>query len=323
MRRARSFWVAEPGRGEIRPEDVLSPEDGEVMIEARVSGISRGTESLVFRGHVPQSQRMTMRCPFQAGEFPAPVKYGYASVGVIVDGPASRIGERVFCLHPHQDIYVVPAEAAVPVPPGVPDERALLAANMETAINGLWDAAPRIGDRVAVVGAGVVGGLCAALLKRIPGIELELIDVAPHRAKLAEALGVEFRTPAEASGGADLVIHASATAEGLATALSLAGFEALVLEMSWYGDTPVAAPLGEGFHASRLTLRSSQVGTVAASRRARWDRRRRLELALRLLEDERFNAFLTGESRFEALPDVMPRLAAGSGEALCHLVRYD
>lgn len=323
MRRARSFWVAEPGRGEIRAEDVPPPHGGEVLIGARVSGISRGTESLVFQGRVPQSQHTTMRCPFQAGEFPGPVKYGYSSVGVIEEGPAARIGERVFCLHPHQDIYVVPAEAAVPVPPGVPDERAVLAANMETAINGLWDAAPRIGDRVAVVGAGVVGGLCAALLRQIAGIELELIDVAPHRAKLAEALGIDFRTPSDASGGADLVIHASATADGLTTALSLAGFEALVLEMSWYGDAPVAARLGEGFHASRLTLRSSQVGAVAASRRARWDRRRRLELALRLLEDERFDAFLTGESGFEELPDVMPRLAAGSGEALCHLVRYD
>lgn len=323
MRRARSFWVAEPGRGEIRAEDVPAPEEGEVLIGARVSGISRGTESLVFQGRVPQSQHTTMRCPFQVGEFAGPVKYGYASVGVIEEGPAPRLGQRVFCLHPHQDIYVVPADAAVPVPPGVPDERAVLAANMETAINGLWDAAPRIGDRVAVVGAGVVGGLCAALLRRIPGTALELIDVAPGRAKLAEALGVAFRTPDEASGGADLVIHASATAEGLATALSLAGFEALVLEMSWYGAAPVAAPLGEGFHSSRLTLRSSQVGAVAASRRARWDRRRRLELALRLLEDERFDAFLTGESRFEELPDIMPRLAAGSGEALCHIVRYD
>lgn len=324
MPRARSFWVTRPGEGEIRAELVPDePGDDAVLVRAVASGVSRGTESLVFNGRVPDNQRSAMRCPFQEGDFPGPVKYGYASVGVIEAGPSARLGERVFCLHPHQDLYVVPTQAAVAVPATVPDARAVLAANMETAVNGLWDAAPRIGDRVAVVGAGVIGGLCAALLQRLPGVQVELIDVSPSRAHLAEAIGVAFRTPEDATNNADIVIHASGTAEGLAAALSLAGFEALVLEMSWYGNQSVSAPLGEAFHSSRLTLRSSQVGAVAESRRARWDNSRRLALALRLLADERFDAFLSGESRFEQMPQTMPLLAEDKGGTLCHVIRYD
>lgn len=320
---ARSFWVTAPGRGELRTEQLPAAGNGSVLVRTRASGISRGTESLVFNGWVPRSQWAVMRCPFQAGDFPAPVKYGYASVGTIEKGPSERIGERVFCLHPHQDLYRVPLDAVLPVPADVPDRRAVLAANLETAVNGLWDAAPGVGDRIAIVGAGVIGGLCAALLRQVPGVELELIDVAPGRAALAEALDVPFRSPGRASGGADLVIHASGSAEGLSTALALAGFEATVLEMSWYGDAAVSAPLGETFHSSRLTLRASQVGEVAASRRPRWDRRRRLALALRLLADPRYDAFLTGESRFEEMPEIMPTIAGAAGETLCHVIRYD
>lgn len=322
MAEARAFWVERPGLGAIRPEPLPAPGEDAALVRALASGISRGTESLVFRGRVPESQYAAMRCPFQAGDFPGPVKYGYASVGIVEAGPAALRGRRVFCLHPHQDRYVVPADALLPVPDDVPDARAVLAANLETAVNGLWDAAPRIGDRIAVVGAGTVGGLAAALAARLPGTRVELVDVAPARAALAERIGARFALPDRAEGEADLVIHASGSAEGLATALRLAGFEATVLELSWYGDAAVAAPLGEAFHSRRLTLRASQVGAVATARRARWDRRRRLALALDLLADPVFDAFLDGESAFEELPATMPRLAAGSGAMLCHVVRY-
>ena len=319
---ARAFWVAAPGRGELRRAGLPRPGEGEVLVRALMSGISRGSEALVFAGRVPESQRAVMRCPFQEGEFPAPVKYGYASVGIVEAGAASLIGRRVFCLYPHQDRYVVPEAATLPVPDAVPDARAVLAANMETALNGLWDAAPRLGDRIAVIGAGVVGCLVAALAARIPGTQVELIDIDAARAALATPLGCRFAHPEAASVGADLVIHCSGSAAGLATALRLAAFEATVLELSWYGAGDVAAPFGENFHSRRLTLRSSQVGAVATAQRARWPHRRRLGLALDLLANPVFDRLITGESAFDDLPQAMMRLARDPGGALCHVVRY-
>lgn len=322
MAESRAFWTVAPGLGEIRQAALRAPGPGEVLVKALRSGISRGTESLVFSGRVPPSQWQAMRAPFQEGDFPGPVKYGYASVGVVEAGPASLLGRRVFCLHPHQDRYVVPAEAVTPVPDAVPDARAVLAANMETAVNGLWDAAPRLGDRIAVVGAGVVGGLVAALAARLPGVSVELIDTNPARAALAATLGCRFAEPAQATGDADLVIHASGHPDGLTTALALAGFEATVLEMSWYGDRPVSVPLGEAFHARRLILKSSQVGAVATAQRARWSYQRRLALALDLLADPVFDALLSGESAFDDLSRTLPRLVEAPAGALCHVIRY-
>jgi len=319
---ARAFWTVAAGRGEIRTTPLRPPGPGEVMVETLCSGISRGTESLVFTGRVPPSQWSAMRCPFQEGDFPSPLKYGYASVGRVVAGPDELLGQRVFCLYPHQDRYVVPAEAVTPLPDAVPDARGVLAANLETAVNGLWDAAPRLGDRIAVVGAGVVGSLVAALAARIPGVRVELVDADARRAGLAAALGCAFATPAAASGEADLVIHASGNPDGLVTALRLAAFEATVLEMSWYGDRPVTLPLGEAFHAKRLNLRSSQVGAVATAQRARWSYRRRLALALDLLADPVFDQLLTGRSAFADLPATLARLADTPDGALCHVITY-
>ena len=320
--RARAFWTMEPGRGEIRVTPLRPPGPNEVLVQALKSGISRGTESLVFRGLVPASQRTAMRCPFQEGEFPGPVKYGYASVGRIESGPAELRGRRVFCLHPHQDRYVVPVDAVTLLPDAVSDARAVLAANMETAVNSLWDATPRLGDRIAVVGAGVVGCLAAALTARIPGVRVELIDPDPRRAAVAAQLGCAYAAPAQAAGDVDLVMHASGNPDGLATALGLAGFEATVLEMSWYGDRMVPAPLGEAFHSRRLTLRSSQVGAIAPAQRARWSHRRRLSLALDLLADPVFDVLLSGESPFEDLPATLARLASTPDGALCHVIAY-
>ncbi|HZA67147.1 MAG TPA: zinc-binding alcohol dehydrogenase [Geminicoccaceae bacterium] len=322
MAEALAFWVVAPGRGELRRELLSEPGPGDVVVETRASGISRGTETTVFQGRVPDSQHRVMRAPHQAGEFAFPVKYGYSSVGAVVAGPDDWLGRRVFCLYPHQDRYVVPRRAVISVPATVPDERAVLAANMETVVNALWDAAPRLGDRITVVGAGVIGALAAALLARVPGAEVQLVDINPDKAETAAALGVSFALPKVATPRADLVLHASATSEGLATALDLAGFEATVVEMSWYGDREVAAPFGEGFHSRRLRLVSSQVGAIATAQRARWDRRRRLALALDLLADPRFDALLEPAVPFARLPEVMADLAAQPSKVMCQVIKY-
>ena len=320
---ARAFWLAAPGRGEIRPERVPSPARDEVLVRTLHTGVSRGTETLVFAGRVPESQWAQMRAPYQEGDFPGPVKYGYLNVGVVEQGPGELAGKIVFCLYPHQTRYVVPASAVTVVPDGVPAHRAVLAGTVETAVNALWDAAPLVGDRITVVGAGMVGCCVAALLARFPGAGVQLVDVDPGRAAVAAALGVEFALPADAAGGRDLVVHASATAAGLQRSLDLLAPEGTVVELSWYGDREVSLALGGAFHSGRLTIRGSQVGTVSPARRASRSFADRLALALDLLRDPAFDTLITGTSRFDQLPDVLASLATGALPALCHLIAYD
>jgi NADPH:quinone reductase-like Zn-dependent oxidoreductase len=320
---AQAFWLREPGCGEIRPVTFAGPGADEVLVRTLCSAVSRGTETLVFRGGVPPSQYAAMRAPFQEGEFPAPVKYGYLNVGAVEQGPAELRGRTVFCLYPHQTAYVVPAAAVFLVPEDVPAARAVLAGTVETAVNALWDAGPLLGDRVAVVGAGMVGCCVARLLSRFPAVQVTLVDVDAGRAKVAAALGVEFALPADAAGGRDLVVHASATSAGLQRSLELLAPEGTVIDLSWYGDTEVRLSLGGAFHSRRLGIRASQVGTLSPARSGRRTTGDRLALALELLRDPAFDVLLTGQSRFGELPDVMARLASGSLPALCHTITYD
>jgi len=319
---ARAFWIAEAGRGEIRPERLPEASADDVVVRALYSGVSRGTESLVFQGRVPPTEHARMRAPFQAGEFPAPVKYGYASVGEIERGPRGLQGRHAFVLYPHQTKYVVPAAAVHVLPDGLPAARAVLAANMETALNGVWDAAIKPGDRVVVIGGGTVGCLAAWLAAKIPGCDVQLVDINPRRAGVADALGFAFSGPMVAGDEADVVLHASGSADGLALGLLVAGFEATIVELSWYGDRNVPIALGGSFHARRLTIKSSQVGHVARSQRPRWDTRRRMAFALSLLAHDELDALITGESPFEDLPKTMERLAAGPADTICHRIRY-
>jgi threonine dehydrogenase-like Zn-dependent dehydrogenase len=314
---AQAFWLRTPGCGEIRPVPLPEPGRGDVLVRTLRSGVSRGTETLAFRGGAPP------RAPFQEGEFPGPVKYGYLNVGAVEEGPPELRGRTVFCLYPHQTAYVVPAGAVTVVPDGVPPARAVLAGTVETAVNALWDAPPLIGDRVAVVGAGMVGCCVARLLARFPGVEVTLVDVDASRAEVARALGVRFAHPDEAAGERDLVVHTSATAAGLQRSLELLAPEGTVLELSWYGDTEVQLSLGGAFHVRRLGVRASQVGTVSPARGGRRTTADRLALALELLRDPAFDVLLTGESPFGELPGVMARLAAGSLPALCHSITYE
>jgi NADPH:quinone reductase-like Zn-dependent oxidoreductase len=320
---AHALWYVGPNCAEIRAETLpgeVGP--GEIQIQALYGGISRGTERLVFAGRVPASEYARMRAPFMAGDFPFPVKYGYATVGRVVVGPDPLVGRTVFALYPHQTMFTLPADRIALLPADVPASRGVLAANMETALNALWDAAPGPADRIAIVGAGVVGSLCAWLAGKLPGAEVTLIDVDRSRAAVAAALGVRFAPPDAAPGECDLVIHASASQSGLATALRLAGNEATVVELSWYGAGEVAIPLGETFHSRRLRLISSQVGQVAPSHRPRWSHGRRMEAALGFLADPALDAVIAPAVDFHDLPAQLPKILAGSGGVLCQLVRY-
>jgi NADPH:quinone reductase-like Zn-dependent oxidoreductase len=321
-RKALAFWVRAPGTGEIRAVRLPTPGPGDVLVRTLRSAVSRGTETLVWGGRVPASQYDVMRAPHQEGDLPGPVKYGYLNVGVVEQGPPWLRGRTVFCLYPHQSAYVVPSGAVIVVPEDVPPDRAVLAGTVETAVNALWDAAPLLGDRVAVVGAGMVGCCVARLLARIPGVRVTLVDVDPSRSGVATALGVDFRVPGEAVGDLDLVVHTSATSSGLQTSLDLLRPEGEVLELSWYGDQETHVALGGAFHSGRLAVRASQVGTMAPARRGSRTTRERLELSLELLRDPAFDVLLTGESPFEELPGVMARLAGGDLPALCHSVVY-
>ncbi|MEV6444646.1 zinc-binding alcohol dehydrogenase [Amycolatopsis sp. NPDC051716] len=315
----QAFWVQSPGSGQLREERLPAPGPDDVLVRTLCSGVSRGTETLVFRGGVPASQHDVMRAPFQEGEFPGPVKYGYLNVGVVEQGPAHLEGKTVFCLYPHQTAYVVPAAAVTPVPDAVPPGRAILAGTVETAVNAVWDARPRLGDRIAVIGAGMVGCSVAKLLTGFPAARVQLIDVDPAKADIAAALGVEFSTPDEALGDCDLVVHASASEAGLTKALELLAPGGEVVELSWYGDRRVSVPLGENFHSRRLVIRSSQVGTVARPDRSY---AQRLGVALDLLADPAFEALVSGECMFNDLPSVLPRLVANELSALCLRVMY-
>jgi threonine dehydrogenase-like Zn-dependent dehydrogenase len=318
---AKALWYVAPGRAELRDEAIAAPGPGEVRVRSLYGAVSRGTERLVSNARVPPGEFDRMRAPFMGGTFPFPVKYGYATVGRVEDGPASLRDRVVFALHPHQNLFTLPAEAAVPVPDGVPPARAVLAANMETALNAMWDGAPGPADRIAVVGGGVVGLLLARLCARLPGAEVTVVDIAPARADLAHALGARFAAPEGAPTDCDLVFHASGTAAGLATALRLAGEEGTIVELSWYGAGNIAAPFGEHFHSRRLRLVSSQVGKIAPSHRPRWTHAKRLAAALKLLDDPVLDALLAPPIAFDDLPARLPAIFSDS-DARCPVIRY-
>ena len=319
---AEALWYVGDGQAEIRAERLAAPAAGEVRVRALYSAISRGTERLVAAGAIPQSEYAIMRAPFMGGHFPFPVKYGYAIVGRVEAGPQDLEDRLVFSLHPHQTLFFVPRDAVRPVPEGVPPPRAVLAANMETALNAVWDAAPGPADRIAIVGAGVVGALVARLCARLPSAHVTIVDIAPHRAALAHRLGVHFAAPAAAPHDCDVVFHASGTSQGLATALALAGDEARVLELSWVASHPVTVPLGAAFHSRRLRLVSSQVGQVSATHRPRWTRQRRLDAALALLTDEACDALLEPPIAWRHLPAQLPSILTPASGGLCQVIGY-
>ena len=319
---SRAIWYTAPGVVEIRSMPLDSVAAGGALVRTAFSGISRGTERLVMNGTIGRQEWERMRAPMQEGAFPFPVKYGYCATGTVEDGPAALRGRSVFCLHPHQDWFVAPIDMLAPIPDTVPARRATLAANMETALNAVWDSGASTGDRIVVVGAGVVGLLVAYLAARLPGAEVTVVDVAADRRAIAEAFGAGFAAPDAAPADADVVFHTSVSAAGLNTAIDCAGLEATVVELSWYGDRDVPARLGGAFHSRRLRLQSSQVGQVSPGRRPRWSYRRRLEKALALLADPALDALVADEIAFDDAPTALPRLLAPGAVGLAPVIRY-
>lgn len=324
---ARALWYIAPGTAEIRTERLAPAPPGWLTIETRFTAISRGTERLVWSGRIAPSEWQRMRAPAQEGDFPFPVKYGYSAAGQVIEGPKEWLGLNTFALHPHQDVFCLPPERVVRVPDHIPLKRATLAANMETALNGVWDSGAAPGDRIVVVGAGVVGLLITYLCARLPGATVAVLDPASERRTIVEAFGATFHPPgpealAAIGADADIVFHASATAAGLQSAIDVAGFEARLVEMSWYGDRPVDVCLGGAFHARRLTLVSSQVGHVAPGHRARWPHRRRLETAAALLDDDRLDALLAGAVAFDDLPARLGDILEASAGGLSPVIAY-
>jgi threonine dehydrogenase-like Zn-dependent dehydrogenase len=321
---ARALWYTGPGKVELRGELLPAPLPGEIVVRSLYSGISRGTERLVLSGAAGESERIRMRCPMQAGDFPFPVKYGYCAAGLVEQGDNDLVGRTVFVLHPHQDIFTAPAAMAFPVPEAIPARRATLAANMETALNALWDSAAGPGDRIAIVGGGIAGMLVGFLAGRLPGVEVTLVDVREERRDLAAAMGCHFAIPDTAPSGCDVVFHASATAQGLGTAIGCAGLEATIIELSWYGgDSATPVPLGGAFHSQRLKLVSSQVGYVSPGRRPRWSHRRRMEAALSLLSAPELDLLTAAAIPFEEAAARLPELLLPGAPGLAPVIRYD
>jgi threonine dehydrogenase-like Zn-dependent dehydrogenase len=319
---ATALWYVGPGQIELRPETLLQPSADQVLVATEFSGVSRGTERLIMAGQVGQSEWERMRAPLQAGSFPYPVKYGYCATGIVEQGPTDLVGRRVFVLHPHQTRFVAPASMATPLPDGLPSRRATLAANMETALNTVWDSGAGPADRIVVVGGGIVGLLIAFVAAGLPGADVTVVDLATERRVIAQSFGAQFATPERCPADADVVFHATASAPGLAAAINACGFEGTVVEVSWFGDGATPVPLGGAFHSRRLKLISSQVGHVASSRRARWSYRRRLEAALMLLQDDRLDALIAEEIAFADAPTKLPALLSPAAKGLAPIIRY-
>jgi NADPH:quinone reductase-like Zn-dependent oxidoreductase len=321
MTEAQTLWTVSAGQLGLKSGQLGQLAPGHLRCRALYSAVSRGTESLVFSGKVPESEWQRMRAPLQRGDFPFPVAYGYQMVAEVLEGPLAS-GTRIFALHPHQDIFDLPAAFANILPAALPSRRAVLAANMETALNALWDSGAGPGDRIGVVGGGVVGLLVAFLAAGLPGAEVTLVDTDPSRDALATEFGAQFARAGQIlPADCDVVFHCSASAAGLETCFGMAGLESSIIELSWYGDGTVPAALGGAFHARRLRLTASQVGHVSPSRRPRWDYARRIAKALHLLMDDRCDALLESDIPFRETPERLPRILAKPG-ALAQVIRY-
>jgi threonine dehydrogenase-like Zn-dependent dehydrogenase len=322
MIRARAFWLTGKGRGALKREALPDPGGEEwCVVRAMFSAVSPGTERLVADGKVPVALRKEMRCPYMGGNFPFPVKYGYSLVGEVVQGPVELRGRKVHVLHPHQDVCVVRSEDVRPLPDDLPPARATLASNMETAVTAAWDSGVALGERVLVVGFGIVGSLIARIFGLGPAVDLEIAEKRPDRRRLAESMG--FRATGRPSAESfDVAFDTSGTPAGLQTAIDSVGVEGRVVAVSWFGAEPVRLDLGGSFHSRRKRIIGSQVSRIPGSLRPRWDIRRRTELVFRLLERPEFDLHVGPTVPFTELPKAFETLVRRSPGGLSPLIMY-
>jgi hypothetical protein len=321
MRRARAFWLTSKGRGVVRRQALPDPGPGWCIVRAVFSAVSPGTERLVALGRVPGPLQDEMRCPYMGGRFPFPVKYGYSLVGEVVEGPKALRGRIVHVLHPHQDICLVRCEDVRPLPHGLPPARATLASNMETAVTAVWDSAVTVGERVLVIGFGIVGSLVARVLGSGPAVELEVAETRAVRRRLAESMGFQVSaTPPKRPF--DVAFDTSGTPAGLQAAIEGVGLEGRVIAVSWFGARPARLDLGGSFHSRRKRVIASQVSRIPGGMRPRWDVARRAELVFRLLERPDFDLHVGPPVPFALLPEAFEALIGRTLEGLSPLIIY-
>jgi 2-desacetyl-2-hydroxyethyl bacteriochlorophyllide A dehydrogenase len=332
--KARALWFAAPRTATLREESVPPPGPGEVRVETVASAVSSGTEMLVYRGEVPQ--HLPLDLPTLRGTYGFPIKYGYAAAGRVFDmGPGVEqfsVGDPVFVHHPHQEVFVVPARMPVRLPEGLDPLLGVFVANLETAINVVHDTPLRLGESALVLGGGVVGQLVARLLRLAGAGAVLVVDPLHMRRELAVAAGADHALGVEGLNervkeitggrGVDVAVEASGSGAALQAAIEAVALEGTVVVASWYGTRPVTLDLGGHFHRGRVRLRSSQVGRLDPALAPRWDRDRRTETAVALLDKLKLGNLISHRLPFDRAAEAYPLLDERPGEAVQVVFTY-
>ena len=264
--KTKSYWIDKKNKGYFKFGEISSINSNEIVVKTLFSGISYGTEKLVYSGKVPKSQRNLMKCPYQEGDFGNDIKYGYINVGKVVDGDKSYLGNNIFSLYPHQDFYKIPSNEALIIPNKIPLSRCLLIPNLETAINAVWDTLPSAGDRILVIGAGIVGLLTAYLINKIPGVNLFIVDKDPSKRKITKKLGINFLDAIPKKFDARFIYECTGDHRILNSLKNNITVNSTICVLSWYGDKKSDIALGENFFSKRAKLIMSQVSKISPAR---------------------------------------------------------
>lgn len=319
---AESFWIRKKNNSFIKKHSISIPQNNEVLVKTIYSGISYGTEKIVYSGNVPKSQRSLMRCPYQEGEFGSNVKYGYMNVGKVMNGPSKLVNRYVYTLYPHQTQYVLPLEELTFIPKLIPIKRCLLTANMETAINAMWDTLPTCGDKILIIGAGIVGFLMAYILMTIIGIEILLIDTDKEKSKIAKIFGIKFSCSIPKSYNANIIYECSGNPSVIDILSSHVNDETVICIMSWYGNSVSNINFGNEFFSKRTKILFSQVAKVSHNRDKYWNNKKRKDLAISLLNDDKLDNLIEKDMiSFHDLPEFFSNTARHN-KFFCKVIDY-
>jgi len=316
----QALWHINPVSSDIlRSEPEI--QKNQCLLQSKYSLISVGTERTVSMGKVPVDLHDSMAVPYMKGAFSFPVKYGYSLVGKVLKGPSEWMGRNVHLMHPHQDYCYSNLSDLFILPPTIPLKRATLISNMETAVNAIWDSQVSIGDRVVVVGFGLIGSLVALIVRQIPGVEVQVVEIDKSRQQVARSLGFGVSDSCK-KNHFDMAFHASGSATGLQNAIDAVGLEGPIIELSWYGNRKVDISLGTTFHSLRKQLISSQVSFIPSTKQSGWDFKRRKKTVLNLLHNPVFDHLLDTEVPFKESPSVFEKIRNNDWEPLTCVVKY-